>query len=496
MEELNDIELILKQGISLVAIESYEEQRVMELCQRVAIKSYRNLYRWSCTDGLVSGNQLTMPPDTPTLQKPEELLTAIRKNSEAGIYVLCDFHAYFDDPAVVRGLKDVVLYSGNHISVILLSHELVLPPEIRRYSSRFELNVPSEARIRQIILEEIRQWQKQHAGQQVKLDGQTLALLTSHLRGVTESDVQRLVRGAIYDDGAITQSDMAHVNKAKFELMDMNNILSFEYDTAQFAQVGGLRGLKRWLAERKQAFVQLASAESEDVVDTPKGLMLLGVQGGGKSLAAKAIAALWQVPLLRLDMGALYNKFHGETERNLRDTLQLADNVSPCVLWMDEIEKSLSSSDTEGLSQRVLGTLLTWMAERTTPVFIVATSNDISRLPPELLRKGRLDEIFFVDLPDHNDRKTIAAIHTKKRDITLPEEALEAMANATEGFTGAEIEQAIVAAIYSAGARQQDISLKHMLKAIQTTVPISVTRAEDIESLRAWAQDRAVLANG
>jgi len=288
-------------------------------------------------------------------------------------------------------------------------------------------------------------------------------------------------------------SDVEQVNKAKFELMNMDNILSFEYDTAQFGHVGGLERLKQWLSERQSAFTQTDNQASN--LDCPKGLMLLGVQGGGKSLAAKAIAGLWKVPLLRLDMAALYNKFHGETERNLRETLQLADNVSPCVLWMDEIEKSLCQSDSEGIPQRVLGTLLTWMAERKSRVFIVATSNDISRLPPELLRKGRLDEVFFVDLPNRKDRATIAQIHLQQRHIRLNAEKIVRIADASDGFTGAEIEQAIVSALYSARAQHIEVSVDHILQAIDATVPMSVMRAEDIQQLRHWARERAVMAN-
>ncbi|MFT5118607.1 MAG: SpoVK/Ycf46/Vps4 family AAA+-type ATPase, partial [Kiritimatiellia bacterium] len=454
MEELHDIELMLKKGISLIAIESYEEPRVLELCTRLAIKSYRNLYRWSSSDGLVNGATTGVGDSEATLQKPEELLASIRQKNEPGIYVLCDFHAYFDEPKVVRALKDIALYGGDHITLVLVSHEVILPPEIHRYSTRFQLNFPSESQIRKIVLDEVREWQKKNSGHRVKVDAKTLLLLISNLRGLTASDVKRLARGAIYNDGAISISDISAVNQSKFELMNMSNILSFEYDTAQFGQVGGLHGLKNWLADRKDAFIQ-----PQDNVDKPKGIMLLGVQGGGKSLAAKAIAGLWNVPLLRLDMGALYNKYHGETERNLRDTLQLADNVSPCVLWMDEIEKSLGQSDNEGISLRVLGTLLTWMAERDSAVFIVATSNDVSRLPPELLRKGRLDEIFFVDLPNQKDRQRIADIHSKRRELTLSVSDTDAIADATEGFTGAEIEQAIVAALYTAKAKKEDVKV-------------------------------------
>ena len=488
MEELHDVELLVKKGIPLIAIESYEEPRVIELCTRLAIKTSRKLYRWTSTDGLVDGATTHMEV-VPKFQKPDELLVSIRQRAEPGIYVLCDFHHYLDDPRVVRLVKDIALYNSIGVTLVLASHEVSLPPEISRYGTKFTLSFPSEDKIRQLIIDEAKRWQKKHHGRQVKTDSKTLDMLISNLRGLTASDVKRLVRGAIYDDGAITSSDLAKVNKSKFVLMDMNNILSYEYDTAKFGEVGGLPHLKSWLSKRKDAFIK-----PEENLDPPKGVMLLGVQGGGKSLAAKAVAGLWHVPLLRLDMGALYNKYHGETERNLRETLQLADNVSPCVLWMDEIEKSIGQSDNEGLSQRVLGTLLTWMAERKSQVFIVATSNDISRLPPELIRKGRLDEIFFVDLPDQEAREAIVEIHLAKRELELAKDKVTLIAEATSGFTGAEIEQSIVSALYTARSDGQNVDAAHILTAVDKTVPISITRAEDIESLRAWADERAVRA--
>lgn len=489
MEELHDIEVMVKKGISLIAIESYEEPRVLELCTRLALKTFRKLYRWTSTDGLVD-NASTHRVSSPKFEKPEDLLVSIRENQSPAIYILCDFHAYLNEPKLVRYLKDIVLYGADGITLVLTGHAVTLPPEVQRHSSRFRLNFPSEEKIRQIILDEAREWQKKNNGRQVKTDSKTLDRMIGNLRGLTESDVKHLVRGAIYDDGAITNSDVSDVNKSKFELMNMNNILTYEYDTAQFADVGGLNGLKNWLAERKDGFIN-----PQKNIDPPKGLMLLGVQGGGKSLAAKAVAGLWHVPLLRLDMAALYNKYHGETERNLRETLDLADKVAPCVLWMDEIEKSLGQADNEGLSQRVLGTLLTWMAERKTQVFIVATSNDISRLPPELVRKGRLDEIFFVDLPNQKDREGIVEIHLNKRELALDNKSIEQIAELTGGFTGAEIEQAIVAALYSAQASQEKIAAAHIIAAVNATVPISVTRREDIQALRLWAEDRAVMAN-
>jgi SpoVK/Ycf46/Vps4 family AAA+-type ATPase len=489
MEDLNDIELIVKKGTSLVAIESYEEPRLLELCTRLAMKTYRKLFRWTCTDGLTMNSSNYMVAN-PEYLEPKELLKSIRNKSESAIYVLCDFHHYLDDPKVIRHLKDIVLYGADGITIFLVGHQVPLPAEIHRFSTRFQLSFPSVDKIRQLILDEARSWQRNNKGQQVKTDSKTLDLMVNNLRGLTESDVRHLVKGAIFQDGAITASDISQVNKSKFELMDMKNILSYEFDTAQFAEVGGLHNLKEWLAERKDAFVK-----PEENVDVPKGLMLLGVQGGGKSLAAKAIAGLWKVPLLRLDMASMYNKYHGETERNLRETLALADNVAPCVLWMDEIEKALGQNENDGLSQRVLGTLLTWMAERKSPVFIVATSNDISRLPPELIRKGRLDEIFFVDLPDVNDRQTIINIHLRKRDLSLKKDDIVSLAEITDGFTGAEIEQAIVSAIYRARSNQETVNVEHIARAINTTVPISVTRAEDIGALRLWAKERAITAN-
>jgi ATPases of the AAA+ class len=226
-------------------------------------------------------------------------------------------------------------------------------------------------------------------------------------------------------------------------------------------------------------------------------MLLLGVQGGGKSLAAKAVAGLWQVPMLRLDMGALYNKYYGETERNLRDALKLADQMSPCVLWIDEIEKAITGGEADsGLSQRVLGCLLTWMQERTSQVFMVATSNDVSRLPPELLRKGRFDDLFFVDLPDEGTRASIFAIHLAKRDLDNANFDISALAAASEGFSGAEIEQAIVSALYGASNQPSDdqvpLSTDAVMEEILATAPLSQLMAEKVENLRGWAAERNV----
>ena len=315
-------------------------------------------------------------------------------------------------------------------------------------------------------------WSARNRNARVRTDNRTLQQVVKNLRGLSHAEARALARNVICDDGAITQEDLPELNKTKFQLLDLDGVLSFEYDTARFAEVGGLSNLKRWLGERQSIFLEGKG------VDLPKGVLLVGVQGGGKSLAAKAIAGLWGLPLLRLDFACLYNKFFGETERNLREALKLAEQMAPCVLWMDEIEKGLASGDHDGgVSQRVLGTLLTWMAERKAPVFMVATANVISRLPPELVRKGRFDELFFVDLPDAAVRAEIFRIHLARRELDVTGFDLTQLAAACEGFSGAEIEQAVVSALYAAQAQQQMVNQALLLQSIQSTAPLSVVMA-------------------
>jgi SpoVK/Ycf46/Vps4 family AAA+-type ATPase len=373
----------------------------------------------------------------------------------------------------------------------LISHELAIPDEIKRFVSRFDMALPNKEQLEKLIRREAKAWSIKN-GKKVRTDAKTLARLINNLQGLTFADAQRLIRNVINDDGAITEDELPAVNKAKFELLNMDGVLSFEYETSKFSQVGGLHNLKRWLKQREVVFHR----RDELNLDPPKGLMLVGVQGGGKSLAAKAVAGMWNVPLLRLDFGALYNKYHGETERNLREALKMAELMAPCVLWFDEIEKGISTQDNDGgTSQRVLGTLLTWMAENNKPVFIVATANDISRLPPELIRKGRLDEIFFVDLPDGDARQEIFKIHLEKRKINSVQFDLQQLANASDGFTGSEIEQAIVSGLYHSYGQGIPLTTEIILEELKNTRPLSVIMAEKIAALKEWASGRTLSAN-
>ncbi len=489
MNELRDLELIIGSDVPIVVIESHEENRVLQMMTRLSFKVGLAVNAWSVTDGLwradVSGSEPMQ-----NLTDPESILVHIKSAHTPSMFVLCDFHPYLDEPKLVRLVKDIALaYKKLGHTLVFLSHEFEIPPELKRLSAVFDIALPSEAQLLNIVRDEAKKWSNTK-GAKVKTDRETLQLLVKNLLGLSFEDARRLARGVIADDGAITQNDIPEINKAKFKLLDMEGVLSFEYDTANFAEVAGLTHLKKWLDLRREAFFS-----DQTRIDMPKGVMLLGVQGGGKSLAAKAVAGSWSLPLLRLDFACLYNKFFGESERNLREALKMAELMAPCVLWIDEIEKGLGQNDTDnGTSQRILGTLLTWMAERTQPVFIVATSNDISQLPPELVRKGRLDEIFFVDLPEQQIREAIFEIHLNKRDCCPRSVDLSQLAQLTAGFTGAEIEQVVVSALYSAAAEQSQLDQHHLISEIQKTSPLSIVMAEEMAQLRQWAEGRTVWA--
>ncbi|MFW6092756.1 MAG: AAA family ATPase [Pseudomonadota bacterium] len=487
--------MILDAGIPIVAVESADERRVLALLLRLAMERQLAFFEWRTTRGLERGGFGSEPERGEELADPEALLAHIAATPGPALYALCDFHPYLvNEPKIVRYLKDIALEQerlGN--TLVLVSHALEIPKEIGRLSAKFDLRLPSDQELVALIRTQAKAWSEANGGRKVRTDQQTLDRLVANLRGVSHADAQVLIRHAVFDDGAITDSDIPEVNRLKFELMDAEGVLHFEYDTESLADVAGLDNLKSWLSLRRHAFLE-ASA------DRPRGVLLLGVQGGGKSLAARAVAGTWGVPLLRLDFGTLYNKYFGETERNLRNSLRQAALMAPCVLWMDEIEKGVATGDSDNAtSQRVLSTLLTWMAENQDAVFIVATANDIAPLPPELVRKGRLDELFFVDLPEVEARREIFRIHLAKRGIEAEHFDLDALAAAAEGFTGAEIEEAIVAARYLAGARAEAdapaaLTQQDVVDAISRTFPISVTRAESIRGLREWARERTVPA--
>lgn len=492
MNAQHELEVLIRSRTPLLVIESGEERRVLELLKSACLSVQTMLFSWKVTEGLQRVDS-DYPPQRHNAE-PDKVLAHIAAAKTRAVYVLLDFHAHLEDPVQVRRLKDIVLSARETgTTVVLLSHRIKLPGELAHYSGHFELALPDISETRRIVLEIADARSLEPGAGPVTIDQAALEQVVSNLQGVTALDVHRLAHNLIYDDNAITQDDLPGLMKAKYELLGNDGVLAFEPDTASYTDVAGMKRLKNWLEQRRQTFLY---PEKTPGLDPSRGVLLLGVQGCGKSLVAKAVAGLFGVGLLRMDFGALYNKYHGETERNLRESLKMAEMMAPCVLWIDEIEKGLSTGTGDsGTSDRVLGTLLTWMAERTAPVFMVATANNIKALPAELVRKGRFDEIFFVDLPDQAVRAEIVRIHLERRGMDPGGFDLETLARDSEGFTGAELEQAVVSALYASYAQGVPLSTGLIGSEMKNTRPLSVVMSEQINALRSWALERTVPAD-
>ncbi len=492
MPDLRDLTLLVNASTPLIVVETEEEGRVIDLMRRLVAQVWMPLHRWTVTEGLtrLDLDVAKFGPDEPC--SATDMLRGLKAVKEPGIYLLFDIDPFLTDPVNQRLLRELALRQDapEHV-LVLVSTKVDLPDTLSGVAAQLSLSLPDQAALERLVKEEAFAWSRRHDGQRVKVSSRSMKMLVNNLAGLSLRDARRLTRKAIYNDGAIGDSDLPKVMQAKFELLNRGGVLSYEYETAQFEDVAGLSNLKKWISQRQRVFL----GDAPVGLDPPKGILLLGVQGCGKSLAAKAVAGGFGVPLLRLDFGALYNKYHGETERNLRRSLETAGVMAPCVLWIDEIEKGVSTSDSDGgTSQRVLGTLLTWMAERKDKVFVVATANNIDALPPELLRKGRLDEIFFVDLPDDATRATLFDIHLRQREQDPNTFDLPTLSSASAGFSGAEVEQSVVSALYSAHADELPLSTELIVAELAETRPLSVVMKESVERLRAWAKDRTVSA--
>ena len=511
MTDQHNLEVLIESHFPIVVLETHEEQRVVNLIKDIYTKKKKGLQVWTASEGLKSllltgrsrlslqgsdpyGYNAAQPEPTIDPIDPDAMLDKIKKSIDNSIILLLDFHPYIDDPKTLRLIKEIAQqYYVNGNTLVFISHQIEIPEEIKRLCVSYQLSIPSQEEIHSIVVDEAKAWNAKNGNQTLKADKKAVKLLSQNLLGLTTSDAKRFIRNAIYNDGAITHSDVTEVMEAKYKLVAKDSILTFDYDTVDFSDVGGFHTLKSWLQKRKNFFLNL---KNESQVDIPKGIMLLGVQGCGKSLAAKAVAGVWGIPLIRLDFGAIYDKYIGNTEKNIREALRSAESLSPCVLWIDEIEKGINSEGTDsGTSGRVLGTLLTWMSENESRVFVVATANDIQSLPPELVRKGRMDEIFFIDLPSKDSRKEILSLHVEKRDMNTNDLDLNAIAVESEGFSGAELEQAIVSARYTSYANSGQVSTEQILEEIMQTKPLSIVMAEHITQLREWARDRTVSAD-
>jgi SpoVK/Ycf46/Vps4 family AAA+-type ATPase len=493
MAPLRDLELMIQSRYPLIAIETFEEARLERILAEVVTSLRVPFFVWSVTTGLKRYGSLTSIYDS---QTPLKALNNVAAMPGEGLFLFKDLHRYFEKPEVVRKLQDLApSFKMDRRVIVLSAARLVLPAELQTLAGVFTLDLPGPDELKAIAQRVVADLSRQRPIR-VDLTPADFDRLVERMRGFTELEAERAITKTVLRDGALSRNGLEAMVEIKKELLQKEGILEYIAPEENLAEVGGFRNLKTWLAKRKRAFAPEAKGFG---LAAPRGILLLGVQGAGKTLVARAIAREWELPLLKMETGRLYDKFIGESEKNLDKALRTAEQMAPCVLMIDELEKALSyspSGDSDaGLSKRIFGRLLGWLQDRTAPVFVVTTSNNIAELPPELTRKGRFDEIFFVDLPSAEDRKEILAVHLRKRKRDPAAFDLDRLAADSEGFTGAEIQQAIISGLYTAFSRSVELNTDIVLDELRSTKPLSVTRREEIDALRAWARERAVIAN-
>ncbi len=505
--------VLLKARFPILYVESFEERRVgAEIAKTVGpggpLTRPRAVHTWTLTGGLVGPDGQT-EGDT---SDPGRALEAIQRHEEPAVFVFRDLHAHLGDgtrpadPAIVRRLRDVAAAFGQGPiarSLILVSPLLRIPPELEKDVYILDFALPGEEEIR-AVLDGIIASNAAGGRVQVDLAEQDKDRLVKAALGLTELETEGAFARAMAADGRLDAGDIETVIEEKRQTVRKSGVLEFVSADLDLDGVGGLENLKKWLVRRDNSW--LAEAQHYGV-PAPKGVLITGVPGCGKSLTAKAIASAWGLPLLRLDIGRVFAGLVGSSEQNIRNAIRAAEAAAPAVLWIDEIEKGFAGvsggSHDSGTSSRVFGTFLTWMQEKTSPVFVIATANNVRSLPPEFLRKGRFDEIFFVDLPHPVERAEIWRLQIAKHVGTAPAHAefspdaglVDALVAVTDGFSGAEIEQAVIASLYDAFAARRGITGDDLRTAVERTVPLSVTQAEAVRAVRDWAATRAVAAS-
>jgi AAA+ superfamily predicted ATPase len=477
-------------------METPDEPRAIRMVGEVAQELGLPISEWSVTEGLSS----TPPEACKVLVEPGKALAALRYVKESAlptIYVFKDLSPHCKDPQVVRSLRDLYVSPDSRLWTLILVDAVPLPPEVRRLTTSFDVGWPDEAELMDIVRKTFQGAQRRSLQRvESKLTKHELETLVRTLRGLTSEEATRVVSGAIYADNVLDSAGLPRIMDAKRRVLGATGCLESIAADVSPDEIGGLANLKRWLNLRHGGFTARAR---EFGLDPPRGILLLGVQGCGKSLCAKVVASAWCMPLMRMDPGVLYQKFIGESEARLREALQQAESMAPVVLWIDEIEKAFASASSDsadgGLSQRMFGTLLSWMQDHRQPIFLIATANNLAQLPPELMRKGRFDEIFFVDLPGAAEREAIFSIHLKKRQRDKSKFDMARLVATSEGFSGAEIEQAVISGLYAAFSDKAECTTEHLLAAMHATQPLSVVAREHVTQLRAWAQGRCVMAD-
>jgi AAA+ superfamily predicted ATPase len=491
-EALADLELLIRSRYGLIHIDTVEEERVQLLLRHLSDRLSLPFLIWSRTRGICRDGHANGVYET---QEPAQALAHIVSSQMAALYHFPAFDGISGNDLIVQRLKEVAGELGRRSGALVLTGtDVAFPPPLRHLAASLALPAPSESELRTLFRHIARDMGRRQPVTVTLTPAEESRMLQA-LRGLTLLEAEKVLTRAMVEDGILSGDDIGHVLDAKKRLVEREGVLEYYPVEESMADVAGMHGLKEWLRRRSGILTDPDRARDFGLT-FPRGLLLIGVPGCGKSLCARTVAAEWKLPLLRMDTASLYNKFVGETENNFRRAMRTAAAVAPCVLFIDELEKAFASGGTDdgGVSMRVLGTFLTWLQERKEPVFVVATANDVSKLPPEFLRKGRFDETFFVDLPDTEARAGIFEIHLGRRRQDPSSFDVPVLVTATRGFSGAEIEQVIVSALYAAFAENTTLTTAHLLREAAGTRPLAVMMAEKIAALREWAAGRTVPA--
>lgn len=488
MDPCQELDILIRAKYPIVYIVSWEEARVEEALRRVCAPLNRTLHTWTVTQGMIP--PVTSPSQVKTTLPGElEALAQVHEAAEFNVFLLKDFHVYMKDSRVVRLLRDLAAkLRGKAQTLVLMAPILNLPPELEKEVTVMDFPLPNAEEIG-MELDKVIDSVKGNPKVDPNLTPEQRELIIKSALGLTLEEIDSVFARSLVEK---RKFDVDVVLEEKQQIIRKSGLLEYYPAQNHLSDVGGMELLKDWLDKRSASFTDKAR---EFGIPAPKGILLLGVQGCGKSLLAKAVAAEWNLPMLKLDVGRIFGSLVGQSEENIRKAISVSESVAPCVLWADELEKGFAGVGGSGVSDsgttaRVFSTFLTWMQEKTKPVFLIATANEVSALPPEMLRKGRFDEIFFVDLPDMEEREQIATIHLSKRHRDPANFDISAIANATKGFSGAEIEQVIVGALYTAFDAQRELSQADILEEAKAVVPLSVMMHEEIDELRTWAEMR------
>ncbi|HEY5910471.1 MAG TPA: AAA family ATPase [Verrucomicrobiae bacterium] len=493
----SEIETLIRARYPILYVITSEELRVQNLLAEIASKRQKKLFEWTYSSGLVpAGTSIQSQRGRNAATKdPLAALDTVIDQVEPAIFLFKDLHPFLtkNNFAIIRRLKDIALHLKNSFkTIVLVSPVMEIPAELDKEITVLNFPQPSKedlAELLERILLDVRELKQV----QVDLDDEGRERLVQAALGLTLGEAENVFARILVKDQRLSGDQVNEVFAEKQQIIRKSGLLEYYATNEDFTSVGGLAVLKDWLTKRAAAFTSEAQAFG---LPAPKGVLLLGVQGCGKSLCAKAVARLWQLPLLRFDMGRMFGSYVGSSEENVRRAISVAESIAPAVLWVDEIDKAFSGSQSSALTDggttaRVFSTFLTWLSEKNAPVFVVATANEVSQLPPELLRKGRLDEIFYVDLPSAEERAEIFCIHLGKRNRNPDVFAVEELVAASRDFSGAEIEEAIISALYDAFYERQELATHHILAALSQTVPLAKTMAEKVAAQRSWAVGRA-----